>query len=77
MLDYYKNRNPSLIDSEYVKLENKWVRRVGDLNIYGEPGVYPQFGERILNCEIEFDKFVDIFVIPESGEVNEDMIVFS
>ena len=68
MLDYYKNRNSSLISSDPVTLSNKHVRRVGFLNIYGEPGVYPQFGERILNCEVHFDKFVDIFVIPESEE---------
>ena len=76
MLDFYKNRNPSLISSESVRGDSKWDRKGGMLNIYGEPGVYPQFAEKILLSEIHNDQYTTIYVIPESGEINEDWKVF-
>ena len=76
MLDFYKNRNPSLISNESVRGDSKWDRKGGMLNIYGEPGVYPQFAEKILLSEIHNDQYTSIYVIPESGEINEDWKVF-
>ena len=76
MLEYYKTKNPSLISSEDIRDDTKWDRRGGVLNIYGEPGVYPQFVEKIVRSEMRYDVHTKIFVIPENGEINEDTRVF-
>ena len=41
MLDYYKNRNPSIISSQSIRENGKYDRKNGILIVYGEPGVYP------------------------------------
>ena len=76
MLEYYKTKNPSLISSDLIRDDTKWDRRGGVLNIYGEPGVYPQFVEKIVRSEMRYDVHTKIFVIPENGEINEDTRVF-
>lgn len=51
MLDYYKMRYPSLISNEDIVDQGNYDRLEGVMNIYGEPGVYPQFGEKIVQSE--------------------------
>ena len=78
MIDYHKHKkiNPGPLSSDQVRVDGKWDRKSGVLNIYGESGVYPQFGGEILQSEIYFDEHRSLYVIPESGEIKNDWRVF-
>ena len=66
MLDYYKTRNPSIVHSQQINSSSDWDIWVGSLSVYGEAGVFPQFGEHILRSKEYDDQLTMIYVIPDN-----------